>query len=69
MVRELWGFKDFSLVSGMLSATASEAKFAQNCPSCPKLPKSVKIYPKKKLWNTTKNRDFSVFKIKTNLCV
>jgi hypothetical protein len=28
---------------------------------CPKLPKFVKICPKMKLWNTTKNRDFSIF--------
>jgi hypothetical protein len=28
---------------------------------CPKLPKFAKICPKMKLWNTTKNRDFSFF--------
>jgi hypothetical protein len=28
---------------------------------CPKLPKFAKICPKTKLWNTTKNRDFSFF--------
>jgi hypothetical protein len=28
---------------------------------CPKLPKSAQICLKTKLWNTTKNRDFSVF--------
>jgi hypothetical protein len=31
MVQKLWGFKDFSQTSGMLSSTANEAKFAQNC--------------------------------------
>jgi hypothetical protein len=38
---------------------------------CPKLPKTAKIYLKMKLWNTTKNRDFSVFqknKIKNCTC-
>jgi hypothetical protein len=28
---------------------------------CPKLPKFTKICPKTKLWNSTKNQDFSVF--------
>jgi hypothetical protein len=39
----------------MLSATAYAAKSAQN------LPKFAKICPKTKLWNTTKNQDFSFF--------
>jgi hypothetical protein len=34
--RELWGFKDFSFASGMLSATVNEAKSTQNCPKLPK---------------------------------
>jgi hypothetical protein len=42
----------------MLSATAYATKSAQNCP---KLPKFAKICPKMKLWNTTRNRDFSFF--------
>jgi hypothetical protein len=29
MVQKLWGFKDFSQTSGMLSATANAAKSAQ----------------------------------------
>ena len=45
-IKELWDFKDFSLVLGMLSATSSEAKCAQNCP---KLPKFANIFPKMKL--------------------
>jgi hypothetical protein len=58
MVQKLWGFEDFSPSLGMLSSTVNAAKFAQNCP---KHPKFAKIYPKTKIWNTTKNRDFSVF--------
>jgi hypothetical protein len=42
----------------MLSATANAAKSAQ---IYAKLPKTTKTWPKKKHWNTTKNRDFSVF--------
>jgi hypothetical protein len=36
---------------------------------CPKLPKTAKICPKTKLWNTTKNQDLSVFQILKLLCV
>jgi hypothetical protein len=39
-------------------------KTAQNCP---KLPKIAKICPKTKLWNTTKNQEFSVF-AKIKIC-
>jgi hypothetical protein len=46
VVHELERFKDFSLGSGMLSATAYAANSAQNCP---KLPKFAKICPKVKL--------------------
>jgi hypothetical protein len=48
MVKKLWGFEDFSPSLGMLSATMNVAKSAQ-------------IYPKAKLLNTPKNRDFSAF--------
>jgi hypothetical protein len=41
------------VIFGMLSATSNAAKSTQ-------LPKTAKIYPKAKLWNATKNRDFSV---------
>jgi hypothetical protein len=58
MVQKLWGFEDFSPSSGMLSATVNAANSAQ---ICPKMPKTAKICPKMKLWNSTKNRDFSVF--------
>jgi hypothetical protein len=61
MVQKLWGLKDFSQTSGMLSATANATKSAQNCP---KLPKFTKICPKTKLWNSTKNWDFSFFQKK-----
>jgi hypothetical protein len=43
MIQKLWGFKDFSCSSGMLSTTANGAKFAQ---ICPKLPKFAQICPK-----------------------
>jgi hypothetical protein len=46
MVEKLWGFKDFTPSSGMLSATVNAGKSAQNCP---KLPKFAKICPKMKL--------------------
>jgi hypothetical protein len=36
MVQELWGFKDFSLASGRLSATVNAANSAQNCQNLPK---------------------------------
>jgi hypothetical protein len=55
-VDELEGFKKFSLALGMFLATVNAANFAQ-------------IYPKTKLWNTTKNLDFSVFQKKKILCV
>jgi hypothetical protein len=68
MVEKLWGFEDFSPSLGMLSATVNVGKSAQICPklpksaqNCPKLPKFAKICPKMKLWNSTKNQDFSVF--------
>jgi hypothetical protein len=41
-------------------------KPAQNCP---KLPKSAQISVKTKLWNSTKNQDFSVFQKKKILCI
>jgi hypothetical protein len=41
MVKKLWGFKDFSLASGRLSATVNAANSAQNSPKqakiCPNL--------------------------------
>jgi hypothetical protein len=49
MVKELWGFKDFSLVSGMLSATASEAKSAQNCQNLFK-DETLKYHQKSRFW-------------------
>jgi hypothetical protein len=58
MVQKLWGFKDFSQTSGMLSMQQNLPKTAQNCPI---LPKFAKICPKMKLWNSAKNQDFSVF--------
>jgi hypothetical protein len=36
MVQKLWGFKDFSLASGKLSATINAANSAQNYPNLPK---------------------------------
>jgi hypothetical protein len=58
-VEKLWDFEDFSLSSGMLSATVNAGKSAQ---ICPKLPRTAKIC------NSAKNRDFSVFQKKI-LCV
>jgi hypothetical protein len=55
MVQKLWGFKDFSQTSGMLLAIANAAKSAQNCQNL------LKSAQKTKLWNTTKNQDFSVY--------
>jgi hypothetical protein len=40
----------------------------KSAPNYPKLPKFAKIGLKTKLWNTTKNQDFSVFKNK-KFCV
>jgi hypothetical protein len=40
MVHELEHFKEFSLSSGMLSATVNAANSA---PNCPKLPQTAKI--------------------------
>jgi hypothetical protein len=42
-VKELWGFKDFSITLGRLSATVNAAISAQNCP---KLPKPAQNLPK-----------------------
>jgi hypothetical protein len=55
---KLWDFEDFSPSSGMLSATVNAGKSAQNCQN---LQKFAKMCPKMKLWNSAKNRDFSVF--------
>jgi hypothetical protein len=63
MVQKLWGFKDFSLASGRLSGTINAANPAQNCPKLPK------ICPKMKLWNSTKNWDFSIFYKWKFLCI
>jgi hypothetical protein len=51
-------FLRFQVIFGHAVSHCNAAKSAQNCP---KPQKFAKICPKSKLWNTTKNRDFSFF--------
>jgi hypothetical protein len=58
MVEKLWGFKDFSPSSGMLSATVNARKSAQ---ICQKLPKTAQICPNLPKDETLKFRQKLIF--------
>jgi hypothetical protein len=62
MVHELERFKDFSLATGMLSATAYAANSAQNCQKLPKSAqrRNFEIPPKIKILEIFKNKIFYV---------
>jgi hypothetical protein len=55
MVQKLWGFKDFSLALGRLSATVNAANSAQNCPKT-----NFEIPPKIEILVFLKNKNFYV---------
>jgi hypothetical protein len=63
---DLW-LKSYEVfkISVQVGACCQPLSMQQNLPktaqNCPKLPQFAKICPKMKLWNSTKNRDFSIF--------
>jgi hypothetical protein len=52
-IDKLWGFEDFSLSSGMLSATMNAGKSAQNCQNLPK-DETLKYHQKLRFYNFSK---------------
>jgi hypothetical protein len=62
MVHELEHFKDFSLASGMLSATAYATNSAQNCQNLPKSAqrRNFEIPPKIEILEFFKNKNLYV---------